>query len=156
MNRTYNGQLLQTQTSSLNLHDPDSGFSFDLQTWEDLKLEYGAESKVANNTDGSIGGYTTDPVKTAGNIKIRREEFHAIQDAVAAQITDRALLQVVFVATVVMGNTIGKTRKDVALVKFNKMGAEWGKSSDPLMIDVPLLVLDYVPNNGKRLLQFPA
>lgn len=157
--RLYQGQLFQTQTTEARLTTPDGLIDFRLQTWEDLKLEYGAEGKIVNNTDGSIGGYVTDVVKTSGGIKMRRDEADALEDAVFAAYnpasTGLGFLQIVFGLTVVYGNVVSKLRRDIAVIKFQKFTVDCPKGSDPLMVDHPLMVLDYKRNNRSPIV-FPV
>src|SRR5579864_7576338 len=99
--RKYNGQLYQSSTSALELSTPDEGFSFRLQTWEDLKLEYGAESKIANNHDGSVGGYTSDLIKTSAGVKMRLDEWYALTEAWFNAVgPSPKFLQTIFIATI--------------------------------------------------------
>lgn len=152
--RRYNGQLYQAATSEFSLWTLD-GFDFRLQTWEDLKLEYGAESKLVNNADGSPAGYTTEHVKTSASVKLRLDEMQEIEDQAAIVFPDMGILQVVFDFTVVYGNSINKIRKDTGQLKFNKSVRDLPKSQDPLMVDVPMLLLDFV-SNARRPIMFPV
>lgn len=151
--RRYNGQLYQSATTEVRF-TTDDGFDFKFNTWEDLKLEYGADGKVVNNSDGSIGGWVSDVVKTAGNLKIRLDEWYAFEEAVAAQYPDLGALQIVFNVSVAYGNVISRLKKDTAKVKINKAVRDAPKSQDALMADMPLLVLDF-QSNGRAPIQFP-
>ena len=151
--RLYNGQLLQAATTEVRLSTPE-GFDFLLKTWEDLKLEYGAESKLVNNTDGSPAGYTTEPVVTSAGIKMRLEEWNALVLQHSQQVPDRGILQTVFILSALYGNSLASMRKDVGVVKFQKVPRDVGKSG-ALMVDCPMLLLDFV-ENGIRPIQFPV
>ncbi len=153
--RNYQGQEYQASTTVLALSDPSSGFDFPLNTWEDLKLEYGAESKIVNDADGSIGGYTTDMVKTAGALKLRRSEFWALQKAWNDSGAILKLLQKVFLLTVGYGNSLQDVHSDTALVKFQQLPVDAPKSQDALMVELPLLVLDF-KQDGEELIDFPV
>ncbi len=152
--RTYNGQLYQTATTAFRLNTPE-GFDYLLKTWEELKTDYGSEKKLANNTDGSIAGFTADVVKTSGGMKVRLEEWYALQTAWLQFDPTTAILQQVFSFSVTYGNSIAQIRKDTGSLIFNKTTRDLPKSQDPLMVDLPFLLLDFL-ENGAAPIQFPV
>lgn len=152
--RTYQGQLYQTATAQFTI-TTETGFSYTFKTWEELKLDYGAESKIANNTDGSIAGFTTDPVKTSAGVKIRLDEWDDVIDAWTTFNKTTRFLQQVFDFSAVCGNSIQRRRNDSGKIKFQKDARDFPKGSDPLMVDCPLLLLDFL-NNGVRPIDFPV
>ncbi len=161
-NRTYNGQLYQSATSAVTFSTLDGLFSFRFQTWEDLKLKLGAESKLANNTDGSIAGYTTEFAKSSAGMKCRLDEWQQFNDQLAlaypglgTDVAGFGVLQVVFTVNVSYGNAINVLRKDVATCKFQETNRDLPRSQDPLMVDLPMLCLD-LTENGRKPLVYPV
>lgn len=153
-NRTYQGQLYQAATTEFRLSTPE-GFDFRLQTWQDLKIEYGSDKKMANNADGSPGGYTADVVKATGGIKLRLEEWYALQTAWLQFDPTVAILQQLFGFSVTYGNVLSQIRKDTGTLLFNKTTRDLPKSQDPLMVDLPFLPMSFLENGAAPIL-FPV
>jgi hypothetical protein len=147
--RSYNGQLYQSATTELKFVTAE-GFDWTWKTWEDAKFKIGRKKKIVNDQDGTVGGFTAEVVTTDSSMKVRKDEWDAFVDAFQDYYDDAELDEVLFTASVAYGNTTQKVRKDSAEVLLQEVNRDLPKSQDPLMVDLPMLMLSFTENGVKR------